>query len=237
MLLVCFGEASNLVFLFAEGTQNANAQKVFANDPRDAIQIFLHPFVKGRGFEHNRKNDNRQKGNDNGKHPSTAHVNGKCHSGGSQHDDRRAQKQTKCEVDGRLYLIDVARQACDECGGSYTVGLCIGEFLNVCKQVASQVGAHANSGTGSKILGDKRAGQSNGGKSNQNAKARTDNASVTCGYAFVDNGLDYKRHQKVKNCFEQLEQRADNALFCVRLKIFQQLLHAHTSFLFIYLIS
>ena len=40
-------------------------------------QLLLHLFVKRRGFEHDRKNDHGQHGNNDGKHPSALYVNGK----------------------------------------------------------------------------------------------------------------------------------------------------------------
>ena len=101
------------------------------------------------------------------------------------------------------------------------------------EEVAAQVGTHANGGTRGKILCNKRAGESHRGKSDEHGKGGADYRFVTRCNAIVNNGFYHQRHQEVKNCLKELEKRADNAFFSVGLKIFQQLFHARTSFLFI----
>ena len=153
----------------------------------------------------------------------------------AENHEGRAQKQAERKVDGGLHLIDVTRQTRDEGRCSHAVGLRVRELLNMRKQIAAQVGAHTNGGTRCKILGDERTGQSHSGKGYKNAKTRANYTFVTRCNAIVNNGLDNQRYQKIKNRLKELEEGANNAFLCVGLQIFEQFLHARTSFLYLFL--
>ncbi len=82
---------------------------------------------------HNAHNDDGEHHHECDKPKRRFDIHRKRHDGCTHHDEGRAQKQTKPNIDTRLRLIDITCHAIDEGGGTDLIHLCIGKLLDMGK--------------------------------------------------------------------------------------------------------
>ena len=233
LLAVDTVERVDLLLFLTECADHADTVEVFPGGSRHVIQSALYLLVQRNATQHDGEYNDGQNRNGDHEDQSNVAIYRKGHDGGTEHDDRGAQKQAQDHVDPRLNLIDVAGHAGHQGGGSDLVGLGVGEGLNMYEQIVSQLGGTAYGRLGRKILRGHRAGQSHHGQQHQHGcHAEYEQLVAAPVDAAVNDGGHHQRNQQVKAGLQQLEQRRGDAFPGVLLekteKHFHDCVYSHT---------
>ena len=124
-------------------------------------------------------------------------------------------------------LEDLARQKHGVI--AYLGHMCNWEWLaDVGKQIAPQIRAKADGGTGGEVLCDQRAGKTHDGEAAEQSARPTDRGKASAVFSdpLVNDVFDDQGDEKVEDRLKKLEQRADHRFFGVRTQIFEKLFHS-----------
>ena len=121
--------------LKTESADNAHAREIFPCFGQHRVELLLHLSVHRDADEHDaehhaaKQRDGRRKGQ------RAFGVDGKGHDHRAENDKGRAQQQTQRQIETGLYLIDIAGQARHHGRGAKSIGLAVGQLLDVFKQL------------------------------------------------------------------------------------------------------
>ena len=161
-------------------TNHAGARKTFAADKRDAIELCLQLLVVGNAARHDKPKHQADSGRADQKDDAELKVDGKGRDHGAHRQERPADEHAHAQRHGKLDLVDVVGDACDERGRAKAVELGIAQLVDVLVECAANVSTHALRGERRHLLADER-------------KRDADHSHGAKYHAVVDNGINVVR--------------------------------------------
>ena len=230
--LIQLREAFGLVLFLHKGADHPHAGQVFAGGAGDAVKVFPHLLLQGHRPQDDAEDDQEQDDDHGGEDQRTPGVNGECHDQRAENHKGGAQQQAQPEVDTRLHLVDIPGNPGNQRGGAEMIQISIGQGLDMGKEIMAQPGGKPDGGPCCKILG------SHGGrKPEQRHRHQQQDASIhhRIGLkpeAFIHQLGDDQRNDQLKDRFQQLKCRPEDAFFPILLQPAPELSHSHISRLF-----
>ena len=223
------GKAFRLVFLLYEGADHAHAGEVFPRGGGDAVQPFADLLLQGHRAKDDAEDNQEQGQDDAAEDQRTTRVNGAGHDERAEDHEGRAQQQAQAEVDPRLHLVDVPGDPGDQGGGTETVQIRVGKGLDMGKEVMPERCGEADGRARGEILGGERGSQAEQRHQDKLEDTPPDHGQSLLPQAFIHQTRDDQRHDQLKNRFQQLKGRPEDAFLPVLLQSAPESFHRHDS--------
>ena len=191
-------------------TNHAGARKTFAADKRDAIELCLQLLVVGNAARHDKPKHQADSGRADQKDDAELKVDGKGRDHGAHRQERPADEHAHAQRHGKLDLVDVVGDACDERGRAKAVELGIAQLVDVLVECAANVSTHALRGERRHLLADERKRDADHGHGGKYHAVVDNGVDIVRANALIDHLGNHQRRQQVKNHFDQLARRANH---------------------------
>ena len=204
------GKALALVVLAHKGANHAGARKPLAANERDAVELCLQLLVVRNAARHDKPKHQANGGRADQKDDAELKVDGKGRAHGAHRQEGPADEHAHAQRHGKLHLVDIVGNACDERRRAKAVELGIAQLVDVLVERAANVGAHALRCQRRHLLADERKRDADHGHSAKHHAVVDDSVHIACADALIDHLGNHQRRQQVKNHFDQLARWADH---------------------------
>ena len=218
-------EAFPLLVLEVEGPDDPGTLVVLPRLGQQFVDIALHRPEARHRDTHDEVDDDGQHRNRDREDEGRAGIHDEGHDGGAEDDEGRAQQQAQRHVHAGLDLVHVPRHAVDQRRQADLLAISQTEGLDVLEEGLLGVAGEEAGRLGREVLRRDGDGQPRQRKGEEDEDHAHDVWSVPRRYACVDDRGDDERHEELKDGFQELEERREDALAPIGGQMAEELSH------------